>query len=363
MNVWGFTVLQLSENKQTASLKPPGMPEPGEFAKNIGLKYVSNSQPGYRRIKKGKSFSYVDEVGKKVTNPKVLARISALVLPPAWQDVWICKNENGHLQATGRDARGRLQYKYHSAWSQARNEHKFDKLMLFGTIIGDLRKKIAADLSKQGMPKEKVVAAVLKIMEETHIRVGNDTYARENDSYGLTTITGDHVQVSGTKISFNFKGKSGVIHSSSLRDPKLSKIIKRCQELPGEELFAYNDENGNTHDITSDDINRYLKENTGQNLTAKDFRTWGASAKAVEILMDKEDVTDLNQTAWKKCQCEVIKEAASALGNTVAVCRKYYVHPKTFEAAKDGKIRKLRNKVKKPAGLSEAESILLALLS
>jgi len=330
-----------------------------KFSKKIGLKYVSDDQPGIQRRRSGKNFYYTDAKGKKIKSKQTLERIKKIVIPPAWEQVWICTAADGHIQATGRDARGRKQYKYHTDWSEASNHKKFSKISDFGSMIGKLRKKVSSDLKKKGMPKEKIVAAVVKLMEITNFRVGNATYAKENNSYGLTTIKNSHAKVRGNKISFSFKGKSGVINTTSLEDPRLSKIVKRCQELPGQELFGYKDEDGKAIDITSDDVNAYIRDVSGDGLSAKDLRTWSASSHAINILLQRKDILELSETAWKKCQKEIIEETAAALSNTVAVCRKYYVHPEVFKAARSGSLFKAKAK---KSGLKKSEAILLQLV-
>jgi DNA topoisomerase I len=330
------------------------------LAQKVGLHYGTDASPGIYRIPKGKGFIYKDSKGKVVKQKSYLNRIKSLVIPPAWKDVWISKDSLSHIQVTGRDARGRKQYKYHSDWNTASNNKKFNKLNIFGQRIASFRRKINQDLTKPALPKDKIIAATIKLMEETHIRVGNDAYAKENKSYGLTTIRNKHVKVKGSAIQFYFRGKSGVINTASLQDPRLSKIIRRCKDLPGEELFGYVDENGKAHDIRSDDINGYIRQHFGEEISAKDFRTWGASRYATEILLKMKDIKELSDTAWKKRQCEIIKNTARALMNTVAVCRKYYVHPAIFAAARNGSLYK--KKPKKIRGLSQAEQTLLALI-
>lgn len=305
------------------------------FARETGLRYVCDRHIGYTRRRAGKGFIYFEE-RKRITCTKIIARIKTLAIPPAWQEVWICKYSNGHLQATGRDARGRKQYRYHSKWNEARNETKFSRLLEFGECLPKIRDQVERDLKLPGLPREKVLAAVVKVMELTRIRVGNDIYAEENDSYGLTTIRNNHADVTGHKIKFCFRGKSGVLHEVAFRDPRLSRIIQRCQDLPGEELFTYENEDGEACDVSSGDVNDYLRSITDRAISAKDFRTWGGTVKAVEELAALGESGTLSGRARKSRHCEVIKKVAAHLRNTVAICRKYYVHPAVFIADEDG---------------------------
>ena len=289
-----------------------------------------------------------------------------MAIPPAWEGVWICKHEHGHLQATGRDARERKQYRYHPTWTELRNESKFEKLKAFGESLPLLRQKVDHDLSLKGFPKAKVLAAVVRTMELTRIRVGNDIYAEENESFGLTTIRNEHAAVRGESVKFNFKGKSGVQHAVQFRDPRLSRIIRKCQDLPGEELFTFEDENGEPHDVGSSDVNEYLREISGQSITAKDFRTWGGTAKAIEILANMGRFTPGTKKATKAREMDVFRQTADHLRNTVAVCRKYYVHPVIFEADREGELHELHARYKrrreKPFGLTTEELVMMTLL-
>lgn len=303
---------------------------------------MRDDETGFSRRRAGKGFVYLDAQGKRITAESVQQRIRSLAIPPAWKDVWICKFANGHLQATGRDARGRKQYRYHPKWMDARNETKFNKLQLFGECLPKIRARVEEDLTRPGMSRDKVLAAVVRVMELTRIRVGNAEYAEENDSYGLTTIRNDHAKVKGSKVMFRFKGKSGIDHAVEFNDPRLSRIIQRCQDLPGEELFAYEDDDGEVCDVTSGDVNDYLRTITHEAVTAKDFRTWGGTVKAVEIIarMGPPEFPLISKRAKNKRTCGVIKEVAAHLRNTTAVCRKYYVHPAVFDADIDGFLHK-----------------------
>jgi DNA topoisomerase-1 len=252
----------------------PSAPTPAQSAKDAGLRYVSDLMPGIRRKRSGKGFRYLDADGKAVRDRETLARIKSLVVPPAWKDVWICANPKGHLQATGRDARGRKQSRYHPQWRAIRDETKYERMLIFGASLPTIRERVEHDLALPGLPRRKILATVVRLMETTFIRVGNDEYARKNHSYGLTTLRNRHVEVEGSKVTFNFQGKSGVRHAIDLQDRRLAKIIRRCQEIPGYELFQYLDNEGEHHTIDSADVNDYLREISNQDFTAKDFRTW-----------------------------------------------------------------------------------------
>jgi DNA topoisomerase I len=311
-------------------------PEPAESARVAGLRYVSDHQPGIRRIGRDKHFRYVDADGKQVRDEATLARIRSLVIPPAWTDVWICLLARGHLQATGRDARGRKQYRYHPRWRATRDETKYDRMLTFGLALATIRKQVNADLARSGLPREKVLATVVRLLETTLIRVGNEEYARENGSYGLTTMQDHHVRVSREMVHFAFRGKSGVRHRIDIRDRRLARVVLRCQELPGHELFQYLDEQGKRHSIDSADVNEYLRTIAGQDYTAKDFRTWSGTVLAAQALLEFEKFETATQA--KKNIVAAIVSVAARLGNTVAVCRKCYVHPAVFEAYLDGSL-------------------------
>jgi DNA topoisomerase-1 len=336
--------------------------DPELSASQAGLKYVTDSEPGIHRKKRGKGFIYVDEKARRVKSQKILQRIKDLVIPPAWRDVWICKITNGHLQVTGRDARNRKQYRYHEKWTVRRNDTKFDRLAALGRKIPKLRTRIENDLKLAGLPKKKVLAALVKVMLLTQCRVGNSTYAEENESYGLTTILDDHADIKGSHVHLFFKGKSGVEHDIEFSDPVLAKILDKCRDLPGEELFAYKNESGDAVDVTSTMVNDYLREITGEDFTAKDLRTWGGTCKAVEVLVSGGQVMELSDRQWAKRQLEVIRSTASFLRNTVSVCRKYYIHPCVFNADKEGHLHKLWKNCRKGKSLSREEKLLQLLL-
>ena len=310
--------------------------DPAAAATDAGLRYVTDASPGIRRVRSGRGFRYVDPDGATVRDPVTLARIRALAIPPAWIDVWICRSANGHIQATGRDARGRKQYRYHQLWHETRDADKYARLIAFARVQPKIRRRVEKDLARQGIPREKVLALVVRLLELTLIRVGNDEYARLNSSFGLTTMRGRHVRVGGSAIRFRFRGKSGRQHEVGLRDRRLARVVRRCQELPGQELFGYLDEAGETRDVTSEDVNAYLREVSGLDITAKDFRTWVGTVLAYRALRALQPAE--SPTAAKRNVVEAIREIAGRLGNTAAVARKSYVHPAVLEAYMDGEI-------------------------
>jgi DNA topoisomerase-1 len=317
----------------------PTMPDPVASAKAAGLRYVTDTLPGIRRRRSGKGWTYLDPAGKVITDTEVRIRINSLAIPPAWKDVWICPRANGHLQATGRDARGRKQYRYHPDWREVRDETKFTKMIAFAEALPGIRARVEEDMKLRGMPREKVLAAVVKLLETTLIRVGNEEYAKQNESYGLTTLHTDHVEVSGSTIQFEFRGKSGVQHSVGVRDRRLARIIERCQELPGEELFTYLDENGETKNVDSGDVNDYLREITGYDFTAKDFRTWGGTVLTF-FALSRIGPAD-TETQRKKNVVEAVKQVAQSLRNRPATCRKFYIHPAVLETYDDSTLHEI----------------------
>lgn len=309
--------------------------DPTEAARAAGLRYVSDCDPGIRRERlKDGGFRYAGVDGEPVTSAKVLARIEKLRIPPAWDDVWICARPNGHIQATGRDARGRKQYRYHADWNATRSQTKYDRLLAFGEALPALRVRIDADLSRRGLPREKVLATVLSLMDTTLIRVGNKEYARANQSYGLTTLRDKHVTAEGATIRFHFVGKSGQQHAIDVRDRRLARIVKRCRDIPGYQLFQYYDEDGARQDVSSGDVNDYLREVTGAEFSAKDFRTWGGSVLAAMTLCALEPAE--SEPATRRNVVQAVKEVAAALGNRPATCRKYYIHPAVLEGYSAG---------------------------
>jgi DNA topoisomerase-1 len=308
--------------------------DPCAAAKAAGLRYVSDDRPGIRRRRAGKGFRYVDAEGRAVRDREILGRIRSLAVPPAWEDVWICPSPLGHIQATGRDERGRKQYRYHPKWREVRDGAKYGRMTAFAEALPEIRRRTGRDLALDGLPRRKVMAAVVRLLERSLIRVGNDEYARNNHSFGLTTLRNKHVELDGSSIRFVFRGKSGVRHSVDVRDRRLAAIVRRCQELPGQELFAYIDEDGEVQDVGSDDVNEYLQEIAGRDFTAKDFRTWAGTVLAVLALQEFEAFDSEAQA--KKNIVRAVERVAERLGNTPTVCRKCYIHPAVLDAYLDG---------------------------
>ena len=308
--------------------------ESREAAESAGLVYVTDERPGITRKGAGKGFAYYRPDGAKIVDTAERKRIDALAVPPAYADVWICPDPRGHLQATGRDDRGRKQYRYHEAYRAARDQAKYEHVIEFGDALPTIHAKTAEHLRKRGLPREKVLAAVVTILEKTLIRVGNDEYAEKNDSYGLTTLQDDHATIRGGKIRFEFTGKSGVEHGIDLKDKRLARIAAACQDLPGQELFQYLADDGTVVDVKSDDVNAYLREITGRDFTAKDFRTWAGTVLAAVALREFEAFDSEAQA--KKNVVAAVERVAERLGNTKAVCRKCYIHPAVIETYMDG---------------------------
>ena len=340
--------------------------QPHEVAKAAGLRYVGDTKPGIRRERHGAEFAYFGPNGNQITDEPTLDRIRKLAIPPAYTDVWICPQPNGHIQATGRDAKGRKQYRYHALWRATRDETKFERMQAFGRALPAIRKQVDHDLALPGLPRAKVLATVVRLLETTLIRVGNDEYAKANKSYGLTTMRDKHVRVEGATIAFQFTGKSGVKHEISITDRKLAAIVKRSRDLPGYELFQYLDEAGQRHDVTSDDVNAYLREISGEHFTAKDFRTWAGTVLATITL--QEIGAFEKETQGKKNIVAAVERVAERLGNTSSVCRKSYIHPEVLNAYLEGALLKsliertdeaLEDSVK---GLDAEETAVLAFL-
>lgn len=304
--------------------------DPYESARAVGLRYVSTDSPGITR--RGKKFFTAN--GRELKDPKELTRIKALVIPPAWKSVWICPYANGHLQAIGYDQRGRKQYRYHSAFRCVRDATKFTRMAAFGRALPRIRRRVARDLRLSGLQKNKVLATVVRLLEETSIRVGNEEYARSNDSFGLTTLSNKHVHFAGTKVTFDFKGKSGVAHCIDVRNRMLARIIRECQEIPGQDLFQYVGEDGTPTKIRSEDVNAYIHEISGEEFTAKDFRTWNGTREAMKVFHELGQAS--SATEAKQRVVEAVKQVAAVLGNRPATCRKYYIHPAVTDAYLNG---------------------------
>ncbi len=320
----------------TKTSVPTIITDPIEAAKIAHLHYVSDEKPGIRRERHGEKFVYFAADDSKIIDPKVLERIQALGIPPAWTDVWICPSANGHIQATGRDARGRKQYRYHTRWREVRSENNFGRMISFGEHLPGLRERVEHDLALHGLPREKVLALVVRLLETTLIRIGNLEYARDNQSFGLTTMRDKHVEVSGATVHFEFKGKSGKEHSIDVQDKRLARLVKQCRDIPGHDLFQYYDEDGKHQSIESADVNEYLRTITGEDFTAKDFRTWGGTVMAVRALCECEPCEDEKQA--QKNIVQSVKDVSKHLGNTAAVCRKYYISPVILDAYLNGSL-------------------------
>ena len=334
--------------------------DPVASAKAAGLRYVSDEMPGIRRETSGNHFAYTAPNGKRIDDEKDLARIKALAIPPAYTSVWICPLANGHLQATGRDARGRKQYRYHKRWREIRDETKYGRMAAFAKALPRIRQRVEADLQLADLPRDKVLGTIVQLLETTAIRVGNDEYAKENGSFGLTTLKNRHAKIDGSTVRFSFRGKSGVRHAIDLRDRRLAKIVRRCQDLPGQQLFEYVDDEGQTRAIDSNDVNEYIRDISGEDFSAKDFRTWVGTLTCA-MLLAKQEAAE-TQTDRKSCVTAVIKDVAARLGNTPAVCRKCYVHPDILEAFMESGTLDMQRKVRHTEGLLPEELAVLALL-
>jgi len=307
-------------------MNPPSVP---------GLRYVSDELPGIRRVRRGRAFAYVDPSGRPLRDERALARIAALAIPPAYEDVWIAPIENAHIQATGRDARGRKQYRYHARWREVRDETKFARMLEFAKALPRIRRRVDRDLRRKGMVRERVLATVVRLLETTAIRIGNDEYARDNNSYGLTTMRNAHAQVRGDRITFRFRGKRGIAHAIGLNDRRIARVVLACQDLPGQQLFEYVDDSGAVVAIDSSDVNEYIRTISGGDFTAKDFRTWVGTVLCASLLA----AADPPESAadGKRRVVEAIAQVARCLGNTPAICRKCYVHPQVIDRYLQGR--------------------------
>ncbi len=340
--------------------------DPVESAGIVGLHYVTDQQPGISREESESGFVYFYPDGKAVSEEKTLRRIKGLVIPPAWKEVWISPLPEGHLQATGRDARGRKQYRYHRLWGEVRGQTKFNRMILFGGALPAIRQRTDKDLTVRGLARERVLATVVRLLETSLIRIGNEEYARENSSFGLTTLRSDHIDVSGSVMRFHYRGKSGKSHNVKVDDRRLARVIRRCVDLPGQELFQYLDDEGTAGTIDSGDVNTYLFETTGEHFTAKDFRTWGGTMHAARILVEMGDFTTRAQA--KRNIVQTIKRVAGILGNRAATCKKYYAHPAVLDCYVEGKLLEEFSKIHdgdgvEVEGLEPDETAVLRILS
>jgi DNA topoisomerase-1 len=334
---------------------------PHRSARRAGLRYVDGRRPGIRRVRSGSGFRYVKSNGRPVRDPATLKRIRTLAIPPAYEDVWICPLPNGHLQATGHDARGRKQYKYHPKWREVRDGSKYEHMVDFGRALPKLRAHVGRHLRLHGLPREKVLATVVRLLDDTQIRVGNDEYAKQNGSFGLTTLRDHHAKIHGSQLRLHFKGKSGIVHDVALNNPRLAKIVRRCRDIPGQELFQYLDDEGRRHAVNSTDVNDYLREISGQDFTAKDFRTWTATVAAAAELGSYLVFASLAEA--KRNVVSAVAAVADRLRNTAAVCRKSYIHPAVIDAYLDGKLPKVRAARAAPGrGLRREEKAVLRFL-
>lgn len=361
------TSVRTRKNHVTA-LNGTGIAELKAAASVARLRHVSDSRPGITRVRTPHGFDYHHPDGSKVSDADTLARIRKLAIPPAYENVWICPAPNGHLQAVGRDARGRKQYRYHARWREVRDEAKYGKMLLFGNVLPKIRQRVAQDLERRGLPRDKVLAAIVRLLETTLMRVGNDEYARANNSYGLTTLRNRHVKIEGgSRIRFDFRGKHGTEHHIDLRSKRLAAIVRRCQELPGQELFQYLDEDGTPRAIDSEHVNDYLREITGADISAKDFRTWAGTNLAALALRELEGVD--TETKARRNMLRAVEAVARLLGNTPAICRKCYIHPGIFDGYLDGSLlralrRRAEEKLADPGtGLKAEEAAVLGFLS
>ncbi len=335
--------------------------DPASAAGTVGLRYAPQGLHGIYRKKYGKGFRYVNQKGERISDDETLNRIKALVLPPAWKSVWISPFKNGHLQATGIDARGRKQYRYHSEWSKIRNQSKFFRLRQFGRSLPLIRTQINRDLRRSGLCYEKVLALVVEIMAQTGIRIGSESYRKLYGSYGLTTLADKHVSFNGSRVTFEFVGKKGIAHKIGLQSKRLANLVRKCREVPGQQLFQYFDDNGNRQRIGSEDVNRYLKEITGEDYTAKDFRAWSGSVLALEYC--REIGPFETETEKRKNVVALLDRVAERLGNTRTVCKKYYVHPTIIAAYENGNLWQYDIPAESvEQGLTDAEVLLLQLL-
>ncbi len=337
--------------------------EAAQMAAEAGLIYVSDAEPGIRRLRAGKGFRYLTPGNRRLAAAKELRRIAKLAIPPAYRDVWISVQARGHLQATGRDARGRKQYRYHPDWRQVRDSAKFDRMVAFGEALSKLRRKLRRDLALPDLPREKVLAVVVSILDATRVRIGNSEYARDNNSFGLTTLRNRHVSfIHDGRAILNFRGKGGVQHEVIIGDKRIAQIVRRCQEMPGQHLFKYVSDDGQRCPIDSGQVNDYLREAMGDDFTAKDFRTWGATLHAIILLARTPLPERPSERALRGNIAEVVKQVAATLRNTPAVCRKSYINPAVFDSWRSGLIHRVFNGSLSPSAPRKAEALVLAFL-
>jgi DNA topoisomerase-1 len=351
----------LRSRPTTSSSSNSGL-DPQTSAKIAGLRHVDDrTLAGIRRVGAKSRMRYLLPNGRVLTHASELQRIRALAIPPAWTGVWICPFPNGHLQATGRDARGRKQYRYHARWREVRDEAKYSRLIAFAEALPAIRRRTDADLRRPGLPREKVLAAVVQLLEKTLIRVGNEEYERENGSFGLTTMKDGHAKISGPRVRFQFRGKSGIRHEIDLDDRRLARIVKACRDLPGQELFQFLDERGRVQDIGSADVNAYLRQIAGQDFTAKDFRTWAGTVLAAQALAEVERFT--SNVEARRNVVRAIQSVAKRLGNTTAVCRKCYIHPAILDGYMGGAtLRTVKARAKLSGPLDGAERAVIRII-
>ncbi len=347
----------------TSIQEDPTVCHPASSAEQAGLRYITDQIPGLTRRRQGKGFAYLDPSGKHVKDQKTRARIESLVIPPAWTNVWISPRPDGHIQATGRDDRGRKQYIYHPDWERVRNETKFSRMIPFAEALPEIRRRCEADIRRRKMDREKVLATVVTLLDRTLIRIGNAEYARSNKSFGLTTLRDRHVDFSGATLTFCFQGKSGKSHTIELNDQRLARIVRKCQDIPGHELFQYYQEDGSRVDVDSAAVNQYIREISGSTFTAKDFRTWGGSVHAALALHELTPPTSQRNARRKLAQ--MTKAVAERLGNTPAVCRAYYIHPALMQSFEEGTFHEAWERLLAQAkgdGLDPEEEALLDFL-
>lgn len=337
-------------------------PTAAEIVREANLRYVNDTEPGYRRRRHGRGFTWRDEKGQTIQDKQIRQRLIQLAIPPAWQDVWICPHLDGHILATGRDAEGRKQYLYHPCWEEARNQLKYERLLHFGEALPQIRKRVEQDLKSEGLGKHKVIAVVVRLLDETGMRIGHDAYTQQHDTYGLTTLCDQHLHFEGKRLILEFVGKSHVEQHIPITDPKLIHLLEICMETKGERLFQYEDENGNLQHITSTDVNQYINECTDMHFSSKDFRTWHGTVAAVEAMLGLEQCEE--EDGQKRTK-QVVETVAKILGNTPAVCRGYYIHPSILERCTDGRCFEISGRPlpKNRAGYSPTEQLTLQLIA